>query len=139
MLAWCWGVTRRSVGRSEEGVPPEGKGRKGSGMGYQDYIVRFADVEWQSPGEFMRHKVFDCGAQRMRVMELQRGMQHPEWCPKGHAGYILEGKLSLEFEDGTVVLGPGDAFLVPSGTAAQHRPTPATDRLVMVLVESVGR
>jgi class 3 adenylate cyclase len=39
-----------------------------------------------------------------------------EWCQIRHVGYVISGRLGLDFEDGSsVVIGPGDAFDIPPG------------------------
>ena len=39
-----------------------------------------------------------------------------EWCQIRHVGFIISGRLGIEFSDGTsVVFGPGDVFEIPPG------------------------
>ncbi len=39
-----------------------------------------------------------------------------EWCQARHVGYIISGRLGIDFMDGTsVVFGPGDVFDIPPG------------------------
>jgi hypothetical protein len=39
-----------------------------------------------------------------------------EWCQARHVGFVISGRLGLEFSDGTrLELGPGDVFDVPPG------------------------
>jgi class 3 adenylate cyclase len=39
-----------------------------------------------------------------------------EWCQIRHVGFIVSGRLGLEFQDGSsVVFGPGDVFDIPPG------------------------
>ncbi len=45
--------------------------------------------------------------------------------------YILEGSLAIEMEDRTVVLGKGDAFVVPKGV--RHNPVAAEECHVMLI------
>ena len=87
-------------------------------------IVRFARMEWASPAPHVRQKAQELGGQRIRLLELSRGLEHPEWCLAGHVGYVLEGEFALEFDDGTVELKPGDGFILPAGQAGRHRPAP---------------
>ena len=48
---------------------------------------------------------------------------------------VLDGRLSIEFRDGVVELGPGEMYVVPKGV--EHRPVAATECKVM-LVEPRG-
>jgi class 3 adenylate cyclase len=39
-----------------------------------------------------------------------------EWCEVRHVGFVISGRLGLEFRDGSsVVFGPGDVFDIPPG------------------------
>jgi mannose-6-phosphate isomerase-like protein (cupin superfamily) len=49
--------------------------------------------------------------------------------------YVVEGRLSIDLEDRTIDLGPGQGLVVPRGV--QHR-TRATHRTVMLMVETVA-
>ena len=36
----------------------------------------------------------------LRVIEFSAGYRSDHWCAKGHIAYVLEGVLTLEFQDG---------------------------------------
>jgi class 3 adenylate cyclase len=39
-----------------------------------------------------------------------------EWCEIRHVGFVISGRLGIEFRDGSsVVFGPGDVFVIPPG------------------------
>ncbi|MBN2563587.1 MAG: cupin domain-containing protein [Phycisphaerae bacterium] len=101
------------------------------------YVARFASMDWESPAPKVRRKLHCVGDRQLRVVEFEQGLEHPEWCQVGHVGYVLEGRLGLEFEDETVELGPGDGFVVPDGRASQHRPVPRTSHVLLVLSEQL--
>jgi quercetin dioxygenase-like cupin family protein len=53
-----------------------------------------------------------------------------------HAGYVLEGRMTVEFAGGErVAFGAGDGIDIPPGQAHGHKATPLSDRVVMVLFE----
>ena len=106
-------------------------------MNVEAGIVRFGTMEWHSPAEAVRVKMQEFGKQKIRLLELSRGMQHPEWCIVGHVGYVLSGEFSLEFDQGTVTLKPGDGFIIPAGRASRHRPAPVSDQVTLVLFEQL--
>ena len=74
------------------------------------------------------------GNRQLRAVEFERGLEHPEWC---HVGYVLEGRLGLEFDDETVKLEPGDGFIIPGGRASRHRPVPLTAHVLLLLSEQL--
>jgi mannose-6-phosphate isomerase-like protein (cupin superfamily) len=49
--------------------------------------------------------------------------------------YVVEGKLFIDLEDGTIELAPRQGFVIPKGVV--HR-TRAAERTVMLMVENAG-
>ena len=49
---------------------------------------------------------------------------------------VIEGRLTVEFEDGTLELGPGQMVTVPRGL--RHRTYPVGDRSVNLTFEAAG-
>jgi quercetin dioxygenase-like cupin family protein len=72
----------------------------------------------------------------MRLVELQRGFVEEEWCAREHTGYVLEGRMTVEFAgDERVEFGAGDGIDIPAGPEHGHKASPLTERVVMVLFE----
>jgi len=68
---------------------------------------------------------------RMSVMSEQfRWHRHPH---SDEAFYGVDGELIIEFEDGEVVVRPGQSVIVPAGTL--HRTRPAGERSVNLTFE----
>ena len=68
---------------------------------------------------------------RMSVMTEQfRWHRHPH---SDEAFYGVDGELIIEFEDGEVVVRPGQSVIVPAGTL--HRTRPAGERSVKLTFE----
>jgi mannose-6-phosphate isomerase-like protein (cupin superfamily) len=57
---------------------------------------------------------------------------HPE---TDEAFIVVEGKLTIDFRDGSVVLSPGEMFVVPRGK--EHKPRASAECKIM-LVEPIG-
>ncbi|SMF61465.1 cupin domain-containing protein [Allosphingosinicella indica] len=49
---------------------------------------------------------------------------------------VLDGELDIELRDRVVTLGPGELFVVPSGT--EHRPVARRGEVKMLLIEPSG-
>jgi hypothetical protein len=77
---------------SEETSNPRRVGRR----------IAFREMAWAEAGSGARSKQAGAGGQRIRVLEITPDLVHPEWCEKGHAGFVLEGELELRFEDQVV-------------------------------------
>jgi ethanolamine utilization protein EutQ (cupin superfamily) len=59
----------------------------------------------------------------------------PHWCDRGHLGYILEGRLEIEFAEGRCVFDAGDGVVIPGGAGSRHRARVLTDAVRAVFVE----
>lgn len=71
---------------------------------------------------------------RMSVMTEQfRWHHHPD---SDETFYGVDGELIIEFENGEVLVGPGQFVTVPAGTS--HRTRPAGARSVNLTFERVG-
>jgi quercetin dioxygenase-like cupin family protein len=78
-----------------------------------------ADAVSHDPGVADRETVV--GDTRWALVEYSAGSGRSEWCESPHVGFVVTGTLTYSFEDGRepLVLGPGDAFELPS--APRHR------------------
>ncbi len=102
------------------------------------YTARFVAMNWESSTPKVRQKLHRVGDQQLRVVEFERGLEHPAWCERGHIGYILQGKLALEFDEETLEFGEGEGFIIPDGKANRHRPVPLTEHVLLILSERVS-
>jgi mannose-6-phosphate isomerase-like protein (cupin superfamily) len=91
--------------------------------------VAFEAMPWQASSAGVRFKVRQVGAQQLRLLEFSRDLDHPHWCTTGHLGYVVEGEMEVEFEDGRVVYQAGDGVAIPAGEADKHRPRARSDRV----------
>ena len=61
------------------------------------------------------------GATRWALVEYAPGSGREEWCDTPHAGYVVSGSITYDFDDGRapLVIGTGQAFALP--TTPRHR------------------
>ena len=105
-------------------------------MNHLLYKVNFKDIEWESPIEGMKCKIYRYGNQQLRIVEYTKEML-PHWCEKGHIGYLLEGKFEIEYENEKSVYQPGDGIFIPSGEKHKHKGKVLTDIAKVIFVEDV--
>lgn len=84
-----------------------------------------------------RHKVYERGGRRLRLLELTKEFVEPEWCMRGHIGWVLEGQMEITFAEHTETFAEGDGVFIPHGEPGKHRATALTDRVLLILVEDV--
>ncbi len=83
----------------------------------------------------VRFKAFEQDGRRLRLVEFARGFQEPDWCRKGHIGYVLEGEGELHLSGQTVRLKAGDGIFIPAGEEHKHRLHVSGGIFRVVLVE----
>jgi quercetin dioxygenase-like cupin family protein len=59
----------------------------------------------------------------------------PHWCPKGHMGYVLEGRMEIAVGDQAEIFNPGDGVLLPAGEEFKHMARVLTDVVRIIFVE----
>ena len=76
----------------------------------------------EAPGIASEKRPRSAGAPRRRY-RYEPDVLREEWCDEGHEGFVLEGDITYEFEDGTesLQLVAGEAFSLPG--ARVHRGT----------------
>lgn len=100
----------------------------------QDYRIQFADLDWESPLEGVRHKVGETQETKLRLVEFSADMP-PHWCEVGHVGQILDGTFEIEFAATKQIFNAGDGVLIPSGHAHRHRAKTLTPVVRAIFVE----
>jgi quercetin dioxygenase-like cupin family protein len=100
--------------------------------------VEFDALAWEDDGPGIRRAEQVAGS-RWAVVEYGPGAARAEWCTDGHRGYVLEGALEYEFDDGSEPLAvhAGEGFVLAAGTG--HRGRNVTDaRARIVLLDDAA-
>jgi quercetin dioxygenase-like cupin family protein len=83
--------------------------------------VSFDEIQWAEPAEGLRVKSFVNGSRQIRLVEFSEGFTEPDWCRKGHAGIVLEGTFSIEYNGVLERYTKGDVIFIPEGEQAKHK------------------
>ena len=103
----------------------------------EQYRINFESMEWESPADGVRFKAYEQGSKKLRLVEFFKEFVEPDWCTKGHIGYILEGQMEIDFDGKIEVFGPGDGVFIPAGRQHKHKGRVLTEKVKAVLVEDV--
>ena len=78
--------------------------------------VSFERIGWVDDVPGIRAKETEVGGARWALVEYEKGACREEWCEVGHRGFVLEGVIHYEFDDGRKPLRAvkGEAFFLPS-------------------------
>ena len=101
------------------------------------YRIDFKDVPWDAPAVGVRCRVHEQSGRKLRLAEFTREFEERQWCTKGHIGYVLEGQIEIDFDDGVIALAEGDGLFIPPGEPHKHKARVLTDRVRVILVEDV--
>ena len=55
-------------------------------------------MEWQSPLPGAKFKAFEKDNRKLRLVEFTKDFIEPDWCVKGHIGYVLDGEMEINFD-----------------------------------------
>jgi quercetin dioxygenase-like cupin family protein len=99
--------------------------------------IPFDSLPWQSSATGQRFKTVVHEGRQLRLMEITPEFIEPDWCAKGHIGYVLEGILELEFENETLLYHPGDGYIIPGGKNDHHKARALTPLVSVIMVEDI--
>ncbi len=97
--------------------------------------VDFESLPWESSMAGVKSKTYKRDKRQLRLVEFTREFVEPDWCTKGHCGYVLEGKLQIDFNGETVVFIPGDGIFIPEGEGNKQSARVLTEVVKVILVE----
>ena len=103
----------------------------------EQYIVDFKSIPWEAQADGVKFKAYKQGRRWMRLVEFTKEFVEPDWCTKGHIGYVLEGQMEIDFDGKTVIFGPGNGLFIPEGEQHQHKARILTDVVKVILVEDL--
>lgn len=104
----------------------------------RDLLINFENMDWERPAPGVRQKVHTIGDRRMRLVEFSEGFVELDWCTQGHAGYVLEGRMSVDFDGKIIDFKAGDGIDIPEGVENRHKARIARgERALLLLFEKV--
>jgi ethanolamine utilization protein EutQ (cupin superfamily) len=101
----------------------------------EQHRIDFESMDWVEPGGGVRVKVSEQGGKRVRLLELGKEFIEEDWCEKGHVGYVLEGKMEIDFDREVIEFGAGDVLIIPAGSEHKHKARVLTETIKVFLVE----
>jgi len=104
----------------------------------ENYLIDFENMKWETPAPGFRYKAYTRGNHKMRLVEFTEEFVEADWCIKGHAGYILEGDLRVDFNGSLSTFRAGDGFFIPEGEESKHKGKIAKgEKALIILFEKV--
>ena len=97
--------------------------------------IDFGALDWQSPLPGARFKSYEQAGRTLRLLELTEDFVEPEWCTKGHIGYVLEGQMEVDFDGEVVRYSAGDGIFILPGEEHRHLAKVLSEVVRLILVE----
>ena len=101
----------------------------------EHYRIDFESMPWQTPAAGVRFKYYEKNGRKLRFAEFRREFTESDWCIKGHIGYVLEGRMEIDFDGRVVLFEAGDGLFIPAGQEHKHKGKVLTDVVRLLLVE----
>ena len=101
----------------------------------ESHRIDFRSMEWESPTDGVRFKAYGQGGKKLRLVEFFKEFVEPDFCTRGHIGYILEGQMEIDFDGEKETFGPGDGVFIIAGQEHKHKGRVLTDKVKAILVE----
>ncbi len=101
----------------------------------EDCRVDFKKIPWENPAPGARFKAFRNNDQQLRLVEFSKEFEEPDWCTRGHVGYVLEGHMEIDFSGKWVTFKAGDGVFIPAGDTHKHKAKVVSERVRLILVE----
>ena len=86
-----------------------------------NYLIDFAKMKWENFAPGVRQKIRQLGNLRLRLVEFSEEFNEIDWCRKGHIGYLIEGKLAIDFDGKISRFKAGDGIYIPGGESSRHK------------------
>ncbi len=102
------------------------------------YLIDFQNLKWEKPKDGVRHKVYIKDNHKIRLVEFSEGFFEKDWCTKGHIGYLLKGRLTMDFNGTKILFKEGDGIFIPEGEESKHKAQVANGETAsLILFEKV--
>jgi hypothetical protein len=91
-------------------------------------------LPWLEPAAGIRCQAVVRNGCQIRFVEFAPGFCETEWCPKAHLGYVVGGRMEIEFADAVEMFSTGDALMIAADDIHRARVVDGPVRLFLVEV-----
>ena len=96
--------------------------------------IDFTQIEWEVAMSGLRQKTVDYVGKRIRLAEFSYGFMEEEWCLEQHLGYVVEGSISIQFEEDLIEFHKGHGIVIEANN--KHKAViKSGQRAILVLFE----
>lgn len=103
----------------------------------EQHRILFDSLEWEDGIRGARFKAFRSGSKQLRLLEFTSEFVEPDWCEKGHVGFVIQGELEIDFRGQLVKYPEGSGIFIPAGSESAHKARSVTPTVTLFLVEDI--
>ena len=96
--------------------------------------IDFKNEPWESPAPGIRFKAFVAEGKKLRLLEFSDKLFEKNWCLKEHLGYVLEGRMTIDYCGEVIEFRAGEGLFIAEGEKHKARIAPG-ERALLVLFE----
>ncbi len=98
----------------------------------ETHRIDFEKLPWQNPLPGMRFKAVIAEGKKLRLVEFSEELVEKDWCLRMHVGFILEGRMTIDFQGNVVEYRKGDGLFISEGE--KHKAQVAKGERVLVIM-----
>jgi hypothetical protein len=98
-----------------------------------EFLIDFKKLKWEKKYPGQRQKTYTRGNQRLRLVELSDEYHEEEWCEKEHIGYVIAGRIIIDFNGESLSFNEGDGIFIIGGRENRHKGIIAKGEKVLML------
>jgi hypothetical protein len=102
--------------------------------GTDTQVVDFVERPLEPEAEGIASRAIQVNGVRWALVEYEPSTLREEWCDEGHSGYVVDGDITYEFDDGAspIHLSVGQAFRLSEGQGHRGQSGVAGARLFLI-------
>lgn len=100
--------------------------------------IEFEQIPWQQIAPGLKSRTFEKSGHRIRLVEFSQEFVEPDWCTRGHFGYVIEGEMVINLNGELRTFTKGDGIFLPPGELHRHKHEVTIHPTLLFLVESAN-
>ncbi len=94
--------------------------------------IDFKSMSWERPAPGIKFKARLAEGRKIRLVEFTDQLVEKDWCLKEHFGYVLEGRMTIDFQGKPVEYRAGDGLVISE--AERHKAQVAKGERVLIIM-----
>ena len=86
-----------------------------------DHLLKFEDMEFEKIQDGLEQKKITRGDRVLRILKIHSQFTEANWCLNGHVGYVLSGKMKINFNGIIQNYNQGDGLWIEQGESSKHK------------------